>query len=125
MVAAIVTHRALPLGVGPSVAIAIGTIAFAVWCARADEVWHVAANHLEHRVGIGRLGRTRSYRAAAVEVLVHSNQWGKAFGRLYITDSSGRHFLFERDVDDASGVADFICSATGWPRRDLPLGSGF
>lgn len=124
---AILAGRALPLGVSPTVAVvvAIATAVFAVWCARADDVWHVAPNRLEHRVGLGRLASVRSYCDATIGMLVYSNRWGKPFGRLYAVDARGRHFLFERNADEASVVADFLCSVTRWQRRDFPPGSGF
>ena len=124
---AILAGRALPLGVSPTVAVVAGIAAtfFAVWCARADEVWHLAPNCLEHRVGLGRLAKVRSFCDAEIGMLVYWSRWGKSFGRLYAVDSSGRHYLFERNADEASGIADFFCSVTGWQRRDFPPGSGF
>ena len=124
---ALLGHAPLPLGVSPAAAVVIGlaTITFAVWCARADEVWHIASNCLDHRVGIGHLAKVRSYRDGEIAMLVHWNRWGKPFGRLYVVDSSGRHYLLERDADDASAVAGFLCSVTGWRRRDFAPGSSF
>ncbi len=124
---AILTHHTPPLGLHPAVAVVIGiaTIAFAIWCARADDVWRLAPNSLEHRVGIGQVATVRRYRDAEIGVLTYWNRWQQPFGRLYIVDSSGRHFLFERNPDEASAVADFLCAKAGYPRHDFPPGSGF
>ena len=117
----------LPLGVSPAPAVVIGIAAtsFAVWCALADEVWQITSNCLEHRVGIGRLAQVQSYRDGEIAMLVHWNRWGKPFGRLYVVDASGRHFLLEREAEEASAVAGLVCSVTGWRRRDFAPGSSF
>lgn len=124
---ALVVHRVPPFGVTlvPAIALALAITAFAVWCARADEVWCLATDRLEHRVGLGSLRIVRSYRNAEIGVLLWQNRWGGWFGRVYVSDTRGRHCLFERRPDEASDLADFLCSVTGWSRRDWPVGSGF
>ncbi len=117
---AVATGSPFPLGTSPLVASAIGLllIAAALWCALGSESWHVAPNRLEHRVGIGRWGRVRRYRDAALEIAGHTDQYGRPYYRLYVVADDGRHFLVERRLAELNALADLMAAQTGWRRRD-------
>ena len=119
---AIVLHVPQPLGATPlmSVCIAVFLIGVASWVAFGRESWHVERNLLEHRVGIGRFRKVRSYQDAHIAVTTYSNQWGRAFIRLFVIDGNGRHFLMDRSPAEGIALADFVSRETGWKRVDVP-----
>lgn len=119
--------HSLPLGATPLLAVLIAMFAggFAVWVGLANEVWLLQPNQIEHRLGIGRLSRASSYSDGTIGVLMHFNQWGTPFGRVYVVTSGGRHLLFLLNANDAVSMADLLCAITEWSRQDFPLGTGY
>src|SRR5262249_17644048 len=116
---AVAVGQRLPLGASPSATMAIGVvlIGLALWCAFAIESWHVAANSLEHRVGIGRWSHVRRYRSAVLEIVERRDTNDRLYYRLYAVAGTARHFLLERRLPELSAWAEFVATQTGWPRR--------
>jgi hypothetical protein len=112
--------RALPLQATLPMAVGIGLLltAFALWCALGREGWHVAANCLEHRVGIGGWEHVRRYSDATLQIVERHDQYGKAYYRLYAVVAGQRHFLIERRALELVAWADFVARQTGWQRKD-------
>ena len=89
---------------------------FAMWCAFADEVWHIEPNRLAHRVGIGAWARSRDYRDADLQIqLRFSTNYGLPYYRLYALENGQSHFLLERGEQELFQLATFISFHTGWP----------
>ncbi len=111
------SNQALPLGTSPATATALGLlpILFSLWCAFADEVWHVEQNSMEHRVGIGTLCYRRSYHDAQLELSTFTNRYGHRFYRLHAVTARARHFLMERNEEtQVRDFAEFIAAYAGW-----------
>lgn len=91
---------------------------FALWCALADEVWHLQRNCIVHRVGIGAWGRSRSCRDAELEIAQgFSTKWAHPFYRLYAVANGEFFLLMERDPEELTQLAKFISTYTGWQMR--------
>jgi hypothetical protein len=118
-VSALAAHRALPLAVSPPVGIAAsGVLALlALWCGFGAEVWHVAPNCIEHRVGIGGWGSVRRFRDAELEIVSRQDRYGRPYHRLYVIVGPRRHFLLERRLAELSSLAGFLAEETGWRIR--------
>src|ERR1700737_925558 len=62
---AVLSEGSLALRVGISLMLTL----FAIWCAFADEVWHIEFNRLEHKVGIGALCYARRFEGAGLQIV--------------------------------------------------------
>ena len=89
----------------------------ALWCAFADERWHLERNLLEHRVGIGAWIHSRSYRDADLQIIVRFADVARSrpYYRLYAIENSTSHFLIDRGEQELMQLATFISFHTGWP----------
>jgi hypothetical protein len=99
----------------------------AVWCAFADELWHIERNHLVHRVGIGPWAHSRHYHDADLRIMLRfSTKFTIPYYRLYAIESGKSHFMLEqRSEHELRQLATFISFQTGWPIQSLassPLG---
>ena len=94
--------------------------ALALWCALGDEVWHLERNCLVHQTGIRRLGFSRRYQDAHLEIVQRSNKWGLPYYRLYAVVSGKPSFLVERGEQELLQLAKFISQYTGWQARTYP-----
>ena len=93
----------------------------AIWCAFADEVWHIEPNRLVHRVGIGAWARSRDYRDADLQIqLRFSTNFSVPYYRLYALENGQSHFLLERGEQELFQLATFISFHTGWPIAEKP-----
>lgn len=90
---------------------------FALWCASADEVWHLEANCVVHRVGFRKLGFTRRYQNAELQVVVRFTKFGRPCYRLYAIVNGKTNFLIERGEQELRQLTDFISLHTGWRIR--------
>jgi hypothetical protein len=100
---------------------------FALWCAMADEVWHLQRNCIIHRVGIGAWGRSRSCRDAELEIAQgFSTKWSHPFYRLYAVANGEFFLIMERDLEALTQLAKFISTYTDWQMRpaDMSLMGG-
>ena len=88
--------------------------AFAFWCAFGDEVWHLETNCLVHHIGIRRLGFSRRYQDAHLEIVQRFNKWGLPYYRLYAIVNGKPSFLLERGEQELLQLARFISQYTGW-----------
>lgn len=90
----------------------------ALWCALADEVWHVENNSLVHRVGIGPFASSRQYRDAELAIMLRSStQYNIPYYQLYAVVNGKSGFLMERGENELRQLANFISFHTGWPIR--------
>lgn len=106
--------------IAPWMGITLALSLFAVWCAFADELWHIERNHLEHRVGIGLWSYSRNYRDADLQIMLRfSTNWGRPYYRLYAIENGKSHFLIERGEEELRQLTTFISFHTGWPIRPL------
>jgi hypothetical protein len=106
--------------VAPWLGITLALGFFAVWCAFADEVWHIEPNHLVHRVGIGSWAHSRHFRDAKLQMMLRfSTKFNVPYYRLHAIENGESHFLLERGEQELLQVANFISFHTGWPI--LPL----
>ena len=105
--------------VAPWLGITVALALLAMWCAFADEVWHIERNHLVHRVGIGLWAHSRHYRDAALQIqLRFSTNFSVPYYRLHAIENGESHFLLERGKQGEQEVlqlATFISFHTGWP----------
>jgi hypothetical protein len=93
---------------------------FGLWCAFGDEVWHVEANCLVHRVGVGRLGFSRRYHDAALQIILrYTTSFSRPYYRLYVVADGESHFLIERSATELQQLAAFISFHTGRPIRPV------
>src|SRR5215472_11301687 len=53
--------------VAPWMGIMLALTLLSVWCAFADELWHMERNHLAHRIGIGLWTYSHNYRDADLQ----------------------------------------------------------
>jgi len=88
---------------------------FALWCAFAEELWHIEKNCLEHRVGIGAMCYRRRYQDADLQIIRRFDD--APYYRLYAMVGNKKHFLFERNLDELNLLAQFIASHSGWRIR--------
>ena len=88
----------------------------ALWCAFGDEVWHVEANRLVHRVGTAHWAWSKSYCDAVLDIQRKtSTSWSVPYYRLYAVTGRRRYFLFNRrHGDELRELAAFISLHTGW-----------
>lgn len=93
----------------------------AIWCAFADELWHIDRNYLEHRVGIGRCAHSRRYRDADLQIMLRfSTNFNVPYYRLYAIENGRSHFLIDRrDEQELRQLAAFISFHTGWRIRPM------
>jgi hypothetical protein len=106
--------------VAPWLGITLALSLLAVWCAFADEVWHIERNHLVHRVGIAPWVHSRHYRDADLQIMLRfSTKWSVPYYRLYAIQNGKPHFLLDRGDQELRQLANFISFQTGW--RILPL----
>lgn len=104
--------------IAPWLGITLALSLFAVWCAFADERWHIELNHIVHRVGIGPWAHSRHYRNADLQIkLRFSTRWSVPYYRLYAIENGEPHFLLERAEQELRQLATFISFHTGWPIR--------
>jgi hypothetical protein len=102
-----------------AVTLALGL--FALWCAFADEVWHIEPNRLVHRVGIGAWARSRDYRDADLQIqLRFSTKFAVPYYRLYALENGQSRLLLERREQELFQLATFISFHTGWPITERP-----
>jgi hypothetical protein len=89
---------------------------FALWCAVGDEVWHLDANLLVHRIGAGGWSYVRAYRDARLELEARtSNHFNVAYFQLNAVTRDGRHRLIERrHAEELGRLARVIAHHTGW-----------
>jgi len=100
----------------PWVGITLALSLLAIWCAFADELWHIERNHLVHRVGIGSWAHSRHYRDAELQmVLRFSTKFNIPYYRLYAIENGKSHFLIERGEQELRQLANFISFHTSWP----------
>jgi hypothetical protein len=100
----------------PLLIIALALGFFAIWCAFADEVWHIERNHLVHRVGIGSWAHSRHYRDAELQIqLRFSTKFSIPYYQLYAIENGKPHFLLDRSEQELLQVATFVSFHTGWP----------
>jgi len=116
-----VNWQVAPWGtVAPWLGITFALSLFAVWCAFADEVWHVERNHLVHRVGIAPFIHSQHYCDANLQILLRfSTKFSVPYYRLYAIENGKPHFLVERGEQELQQIATFIAFHTGWPIRPL------
>jgi hypothetical protein len=106
--------------VGPWLGITLALGLLAVWCAFADELWHIERNHLVHRVGIGPWAFSHHYRDADLQIMLRfSTKFNVPFYRLYAIENGQSHFLLERGEQELRQLATFISFHTGWPIQPL------
>jgi hypothetical protein len=110
--------------VAPWVVITSALSLLAIWCAFADEVWHIERNYLVHRVGIRLWTYSRNYRDADLQITVRFVPKARSlpYYRLYAIENGESHFLLERGEQELRQLATFISFHTGWPIR--PMASG-
>ena len=102
--------------IAPWVGITLALSLLAVWCAFADELWHIDRNRLEHRVGIGLWMYSRSYRDADLQIMLRfSTKFNVPYYRLYALENGKSYFLLERVEQELRQLATFISYHTGWP----------
>src|SRR5215472_3181612 len=102
-----------------AITLALGFVA--IWCAFADEVWHIEPNRLVHRVSIGAWARSRNYRDADLQIqLRFSTKFGVPYYRMYASENSESRFLLERGEQELFQLATFISFHTGWPITEKP-----
>ena len=103
----------------PWVVITLALSCFALWCAFADERWHLERNHIEHRLGMGAWAHSRSYRDAELQIIVRFANLARSrpYYRLYVNENGTSHFLLERGEQELRQLATFISFHTGWPMR--------
>jgi hypothetical protein len=100
----------------PWLGITLALALLAIWCAFADEVWHIERNQIVHRVGIGSWAYSRDYRDAALQIqLLFSKNFGVPYYRLHAIENGEPHFLLERGEQELLQLATFISFHTGWP----------
>jgi hypothetical protein len=100
----------------PWMGITLALALLAMWCAFADEVWHIERNQIVHRVGIGQWAYSRHYRDAALQMqLRFSKNFSVPYYRLYAIENGEPHFLLERGEQELFQLATFISFHTGWP----------
>jgi hypothetical protein len=93
-------------------------IVFALWCAFADEAWHLEKNLLVHRVGIRGWGYSRRIQNAELEIVLRfTTKFSLPYWRLYAVTNGKSRFLVERDVEELRQLATFISFHTGWQIR--------
>src|SRR5215813_1232424 len=104
--AALASHRTLPLGTSRGAAFAIGAFfaLAALWIAFAGEVFHMSTNCLEHRIGIGAWQKVRRFNDAELLMVARWNTWGKPYGRLYAVESGAQHFLMDRRPTELNAI---------------------
>ena len=90
---------------------------FAIWCAIADEFWHLETNCLMHRIGFRTWGLTSRYQNAELEIVVRFTRFGRSYYRLNAVVNGKSHFLIERGEKELQQLADFISFHTGWRIR--------
>jgi hypothetical protein len=96
--------------------------AVALWCAVADEVWHLERNCLVHRTGVKRWGYSRRYQDASLEIRQRfSTKFSVPYYRLYAVLNGNSSFLMERSEQELLQLAKFISYYTGWPVRTPTL----
>src|SRR5215469_16582708 len=96
--------------------------AVALWCAVGDEVWHLERNCLVHRAGAKRLGYSRRYQHASLDIrLGFSTKFSLPYYRLYALINGNSSFLMERGEKELLQLARFISYHTGWPVRTPTL----
>jgi hypothetical protein len=111
--------------VAPWLVITLALGSLAVWCAFADEVWHIERNHMVHRVGIGAWAHSRHYRDADLQIqLRFSKNFGVPYYRLYAIENGVFHFLLDRGEQESLQLATFISFHTGWPILPVALPPG-
>jgi len=117
---ALARHRAQPLGIstGASLGISVLLILMALWCALGAETWHLAANSLEHRIGIGHWRFVRGYRDAELAIVRPQDRLDRPYYRLYAVTGGRQHFLLERGLSELNALAVLIGARTGWRQRD-------
>ena len=105
----------------PWVGITLALSLLAVWCAFADELWHIERNRLEHRVGIGLWTYSRNCRDAELQIIVRfvHRARSRAYYRLYAIENGKSHFLLERGEQELHQLATFISFHTGWPVQPM------
>jgi hypothetical protein len=91
---------------------------FAIWCAFADDRWHIEKNYLARRLSIGRFVYSSHYRDAELEIVLRFLN-SRPYYRLYVIANGHSHFLIERDENALRQLAGFISFHTGWPIRPL------
>jgi hypothetical protein len=94
----------------------------ALWCAFADEVWHLETNCLVHRVGFRKWGFTWRYQNAELEIVVRFTKFSRRYYRLYAIVNGKSHFLIERGEKELQQLADFISFHTAWRIRSQIAG---
>jgi hypothetical protein len=110
--------------VAPWVVITSALALFAIWCAFADELWHIERNHLVHRVGIGLWTYSHNYRDAELQIIVRFARRGSLpYYRLYAIENGKSRFLLERGEQELGQLATFISFHTGWPVRPMESGT--
>ncbi|HET9790720.1 MAG TPA: hypothetical protein VFR08_05410 [Candidatus Angelobacter sp.] len=87
---------------------------FAIWCALADEYWHMGSGYLEHRIEFGPLRQVRRYQNATLEIVTGRDKYGKVFYRLHAVVDGKRSFMMERSRDELMSMERFIASRTGF-----------
>ena len=95
---------------------------FALWCAFADEVWHLESNCLVHRIGFRKWGFSWRYQNAELEIVVRFTKFGRPYYRLYAVVNGKSHFLIERSEKELRQFVDFISAHTGWRIRSQTAG---
>jgi hypothetical protein len=90
---------------------------FVLWCAFADEVWHLESNCLVHRIDFRKWGFTWRYQNAELEIVVRFTKFGRPYYRLYAVVNGKSHFLIERGKEELRQFVDFISFHTGWRIR--------
>ena len=108
--------------VAPWLGISVLLGLLAVWCAFADEVWHIEKNCVEHRVGIGPFASSPRYRDAELAIVQRSStNWNVPYFRLYAVMDGKPRFLIERGETQLRQLASYISFHTGWPIRPLAI----
>ena len=67
-----------------------------------------------HHIGIRRLGFSRRYQDAHLEIVQRFNKWGLPYYRLYAIVNGKPSFLLERGEQELLQLARFISQYTGW-----------